>query len=132
MASPWVLVGAVWEGPFEAALAALGDDADLWRDPPPQSVRLAIYQHQSSAHLRLTLREFTFATAAEASAVLAAQRPAAAEPYDVGDGGFWTELGVTFALANRVTEIFGNQQAWHGQISAAYLAGIVLKQAGRP
>lgn len=129
VASPWALDGEVWEGGIAAAAAALGDDAAVWTARAPQCVRLAVYRHEDRPQQRLIVRAFEFADAATAQRVRDEMRPLDATDYKVADGGYWSDLGVVFTLGPQVVEIFGTSAEWQSQISASYVAGLMVRRA---
>ncbi|MBK8913634.1 MAG: hypothetical protein IPM64_03365 [Phycisphaerales bacterium] len=129
IATPWELVGEVWEGEVVDAIASLGEDGAMWLERGARVVRLAKYVHRDDARQQLTLRAFEFADAAAARDACAAARPAGADGYDCADGGFWSDGGVTYQLGEHVIEVFGNDDDPRTQFAAAYLAGIVAARA---
>lgn len=108
-ASPWVLVGEVWSGTFDAAAAGLGDDAERLRPFGPQRVWLAIYGHDTHSMRRLTARVFAFATPERAGEALRVLAPGEPNPFNAGDEGFWTDDGVAYRQGRLLFDIFGNR-----------------------
>lgn len=132
MATPWVLVGEVWEGDLIDAIDATGEDGARWLERGARRVHLAKYVHRDHPVQRLTLRVFEFPDGASAREACAAARPAGAEEYRCGDSGFWTDDGVTCALGPHVLEVFGEDGEMRTQLAAAYLAGIVASRRDSP
>jgi len=128
VAAPWLLSEPVWRGSFEEAAAALGDDAEVWRRFSPTRVWLAVYRHESDPEKRLTVRCLAFTSAEQARQAYTALAPPAAAPYEIGDGGCWTDIGVLFHWGRLVFDIFGPQAAWTSQVQANYLAAIISRR----
>ena len=129
VAAPWILQDEIWTGAWEAAAPALGDDADEWGRFEPQRVWLAIYRHESDAQRRMTVRAFAFRSADEARRAYEFFRPHEdAEPFEIGDGGAWTDLGVLFAWGRLVFEIFGDRPTWSNQLQAVFIGSVIEKR----
>ena len=124
-ASPWVLDGQVWTGPFADAATALGPEADQWRPLGPQRAWLAVYHHESEMQRKLTARAFSFETAAAARNAWEAMRPLRPRPFHAGDEGCWTEIGVMFVWGRLVFDIFGEQPSIQSEVAAATLTGYI-------
>ncbi|MBI5866574.1 MAG: hypothetical protein HZB38_19075 [Planctomycetes bacterium] len=129
MASPWILDAAPWSGTFDQAASALGDDASGWRTFSPNHVWLGSYHHESRARNRLTARIFSFDNADAASRAFEHFRPPLAKEFKAGDGGCWTDDGVTFRWGKLVVEVFGSNP---NEVSipeqAVYLVAFIEKR----
>ena len=51
-----------------------------------------------------------------------------AEPFEIGDGGAWTDLGVLFAWGRLVFEIFGDRPTWSNQLQAVFIGSVIEKR----
>ena len=106
-ATPWILSGEVWSGPFEQAAAALGRDAEAWGAFAPRQVWLAVYQHETRPANRLTVRAWEFATVAQAREVYEFFHPAGAAILKAGNEACWTVDGILVRWGRMVFDIFG-------------------------
>lgn len=131
---PWILQDAVWSGSFDESAPGLGEDAEKWRDHHPTRVWLAIYRHERDPRRRLTVRCFAFESSENARAALESFRPADAQPFDAGDEGCWTGVGVVFRWGRLVLEVFGPDASWGSQTQSSLLAAFLIKRmpAGAP
>lgn len=127
-ADPWFLHEPVWTGPFEAAIEALGDDAQTWAGCNPTQVWLAVYCHRDLSERCLKVRAFAFADIADAHRAFEAFRPPDAKRYHVGDEGCWTEIGVLFRWGRVVFDVFGPEASWGSQVQSSYLAAVLVKR----
>lgn len=131
-ASPWILVGQVWSGPFEAAAAGLGEDAGRLRPLGVERVWLALYGHDTHSMRRLTARVFAFTSAERAGEALDILAPGEPKPFNAGDEGMWTDDGVAFRQGRVVFDIFGNRgDAIAIPEQAVYLSAYFEKQMTR-
>jgi hypothetical protein len=128
VASPWRLQGEVWCGTLDEAAAALGNDADRWRELGPTRVWLAVYRHEDKPAQTVTVRCFAFETADAARRAYDAVRPADAQAYEAGDAGCWTEIGVLFQWGRLVLDVFGHDASWGSQVQASLLAAFITKR----
>ncbi len=128
LASPWALQGEVWAGTFEEAGAALGDEAEEWREFSPTHVWLAIYRHENEPERCLTVRCFACAASTDARRAFDFFKPAGAAPLEAGDAGCWTEIGVLFRWGRLVIEVFGHSATWSSQVQSSYLAAFITKR----
>ena len=128
VASPWILEGEVWSGPFADAVSALGPDADEWRPFAPQHVWLAVYRHETNDDRKLTLRAFSFETRQAAAEAYQRFRPRDAHAFRAGDEGCWTEIGVLFVWGRLVFDIFGGQASLQNELEAARLTVFIQKR----
>jgi hypothetical protein len=126
-AAPWVLTEPVWSGSFADAESALGLDAAQWGLFNPQHVWLAVYQHEDAPSRKMTVRIFSFETAAQAAEAYARSRPHEAEVFDAGDEGCWTQIGVMFVWDRLVCEVFGQAATLESEVQAATLSGYLIK-----
>lgn len=110
-ATPWVLDGGVWQGTFDAAKPALGDDFILWRANAPESVWLARYVHQANNQRKVIVRVFAFASHAAALDAYNQVRATTARPFVAGDAACWTEDGLLVAWGRLVFEIFASDSS---------------------
>ncbi len=134
-ASPWLLQGALWDGSFEQAADALGDEAESWGAFDSEHVWLAVYRHDTRAEHRLTVRAFAFSSREQARRAFDHFRPADADELEAGDAGCWTEDGVLVLWGRLVFDIFGNDpSAFASPEQAVYLLAFVEKKmpAGLP
>jgi len=133
-ASPWILTGDVWTGTFEQAAPALGDEAETWRPLRPTTAWLAIYHHQQTPARTLTARCFAFPSTKAARHAYDVLAPLDAKPFQAGNVGCWTELGVLFQQDRLVFDIFGPNPSWSNELQAAVLAAHITKRipAGLP
>lgn len=127
-ASPWILVNRVWSGPAADAAQAIGDDWARIRGHEPLQAWLAVYQHESLAKQTITVRGFRFPSADRARNALDELRPHHAEPFDIGDGGRWTDFGLLFVRGDLLFEFFGNDAEWQPAWQCAFLAGIIERR----
>jgi hypothetical protein len=129
-ADPWQRVGEVWQGSFEQAAAALGDDVAALAPHAPDRAWLARYDHVSRPDRYLTVRCFSFATPAAAQAAYQALAPASPEPFARGDvdDGCWTEFGVLLRWGQLVIDVFGPGASWDSQVQSSLLAAYLLKR----
>ena len=134
VAAPWILAGEVWDGPFEAAAPALGDDASVWGVFDPAHAWLAVYQHERDPERTLTVRAMAFDSPDAARRAYLHFRPGGAEEFRAGDEGCWTEFGVLFLWGRLVFDIFSDEPTWHTEVQAAMLAGYIQNKmpAGVP
>jgi hypothetical protein len=128
LAAPWILDGAVWEGSFDEAAAALGADADNLRPFDPTRVWLAVYRHEAQPDKTLTLRIWAFESQAVAQQALARLRPVPAERFKAGDQGYWTDLGVLFSWGRLVFDIFSSEPSQQVEYDAARLTGCIERR----
>lgn len=105
-ATPWILDGSVWQGPFEKAVPALGEDAPVWQTFLPTHVWLAVYHHDTHPLDQIVVRVFAFESPKQARQAYDFVRPADPTPIDVGDAGCWTEDGVLVLWGRTVFELF--------------------------
>jgi len=134
-ASPWVLQDAVWDGSFERAANALGDEAEQWGAFAPERVWLAVYRHDTRAGDKLTVRAFALSSPEQARRAFDHFHPADADELEAGDDGCWTEDGVLVLWGRMVFDIFGNNPAAFGNPEqAVYLLAFIEKKmpAGLP
>jgi hypothetical protein len=134
MADPWVLQGEVWTGSFDEAAPALGDDTEKWREYGPTRAWLAIYCHETEPQRCLKVRCFAFPAAENAREAFDEFRPFDAKPFQCGDGGCWTEVGVLFHWGRLVFDIFGGDASWGSQVESSMLAVFIAQRmpAGAP
>lgn len=138
VASPWILSGEVWNGSFEEAAPALGDDAETWRAHNPAGVWIAKYCLERRDDLCLTIRGFSFETADDARQAYDAFRPPDARPFgedgESWDAGCWTEIGVLFQWGRLVFDVFGVGASLGDELQSAMLAAHLAKRmpAGIP
>lgn len=131
-ASPWVLVGEVWSGPFDAAAAGLGADAERLRPFGVQRVWLAVYGHDTHSMRRLTARVFAFESAERAGEALRVLAPGEAQLFNAGDEGVWTDDGVAYRQGRLLFDIFGNRgDAIAVPEQSVYLSAYFEKQMTR-
>ena len=128
VASPWVLKDDVWSGSFAEAATALGDDAETWARFGPTRVWLAVYCHADHPERCLKVRCLAFGSTEDAGAAYAAFRPAVAKPFNAGDVGCWTEVGVLYRWGRLVFDIFGESATWESQVQTTYLATLIGKR----
>lgn len=126
-ASPWVLQGEVWEGPFDAATKALGEDAGAWSVFEPRYVWLGVYAHERQPR-RLTVRIVAFPDAERARRAYEHFAPVDAAPFEAGDEGCWTTIGVLFRWDKLVFDIFGNDASWASEVQASLLSGFLTER----
>jgi hypothetical protein len=128
LAAPWILDGAVWEGSFDQAAPALGDDADALRPFDPTRVWLAVYRHESRPGQTLTVRVWAFGSQTVAQQALARLRPVPAERFKAGDQGYWTDLGVLFSWGRLVFDIISSEPSQQVEYDAARLTGCIERR----
>jgi hypothetical protein len=128
VAHPWVLRGDIWSGTLDDAAPALGTDVDAWRAHGPQRVWLAKYCHAEHADQCLTVRCFALDSPDHARRAFQTFRPPTAKPFDCGDAGCWTSIGVLFQWGRLVFEVFGPDASWGSEIQSAMLAGHLAKR----
>jgi hypothetical protein len=128
LATPWILRDAVWTGSFDEAAPALGDDADAWRKFGAGRVWLAIYCHETNPEQCLTVRCFAFESADAARKAYDALSPLAAKPFQAGDVGCWTEIGVLFQWGRLVFDVFGRNATFESQVQSTYLVALLTKR----
>jgi hypothetical protein len=121
-ADPWVLQGAVWSGSFADAVDGLGDDAAAWQRYNPTQAWLAIYCRNDHPEHCLKVRIFGFASPVDARAAYDAALPLDPKPYQIGDVGCWTELGVLCQWGRLVIDVFGEDTSWGSQVQSSLLA----------
>lgn len=131
LATPWILRDAVWTGSFDEAASALGDDAELWRQFGAGRVWLAVYCHENTPEQCLTVRCFAFESAADARHAYDAFAPLAAKPFQAGDVGCWTEVGVLFQWGRLVFDVFGGTATFESQVQSTYIAALLTKRMPR-
>ena len=132
VAAPWVLQGEeVWSGSFDDAAAALGNDAETWRELGPTRVWLAVYAHETEPQRCLKVRCLAFAAADDARRAYGQFRPPDAKPLRYGDAGCWTGIGVLFHWGRLVFDVFGPAASWSSELQATYLASIIEKRMPR-
>ena len=128
-ASPWVLVDKVWQGSFDEAAAALGNDAAMWAAHDPQRVWLARYEHERHPGYMLTARALAFGATDDARTAFDAFRATEAKDFaGPWDAGCWTNIGVMFRWGRLVFDIFGERAAWSNELQAAMLANGIAKR----
>lgn len=134
MAAPWLLRDEVWTGSFDEAAPALGDDADTWRKFGPTHAWLAVYCHETRPQRCLKVRGLAFPTADEARQAFEEFRPLDAKPFQCGDIGCWTQVGVLFQWGRLVFDIFGGDASWGSQAESSMLAVFIARRmpAGAP
>lgn len=133
-ATPWVLVGRVWSGPYVEARPQLGERATLWEPFGPQHVWLATYIHQRQAGRDITIRMVSFENASAATDALESIRPEDADEFRAGDGGFWITGGVAYRWGRLVVEVWGPDTSSAGEVAAARMVGYIQNNmpAGMP
>jgi hypothetical protein len=130
-----VLQDVVWDGSFERAAAALGDEAPAWGAFDPEHVWLAVYRHDTRAEHKLTVRAFAFSSPEQARRAFTRFRPTDADELEAGDAGCWTEDGVLVLWGRMVFDIFGSDpSAFASPEQAMYLLAFIEKKmpAGLP
>lgn len=134
VATPWILRDAVWTGSFDEAAPALGDDAELWRNSGATRVWLAVYCHETNPERCLTVRCFAFESPSTARRAYDVFAPITAKPFQAGDVGCWTEIGVLFQWGRLVFDVFGGSASWESQVQSTYLVALIGKRmpAGAP
>lgn len=128
MATPWILRDAVWTGSFDEAAPALGDDADSWEKFGPTRVWLAVYGHEAMPERCLTVRCFAFESGKAARQAYDAQAPIGAKPFQAGDVGCWTDIGVMFQWGRLVCDVFGGSATFESQVQSTYLVALLMKR----
>lgn len=125
--SPWILNGAVWEGPADEAAEALGDDWSAIAQQHPGRTWLAVYQHERQPERTVTARLFEFADERRARRAFESWKPLEAEPFREGVG-CWTPIGVMLQRGRLVLEVFGNRPDFSSQTQAASISGFIEKR----
>ena len=126
--TPWVLQDRVWSGAFDEATDALGRDAGEWGAFNPQRVWLARYCHEEKPALCLTARCFAFESSDQARRAFEAFRPPDAKPFQCGEEGCWTEIGVLYRWGRLVCDVFGQEASWGSEVHSSVLAGFIAKR----
>jgi len=101
----------VWSGSPKQAAAALGDEARKITQLAPQRIWLARYAHDNDPQQSLTVRAYGFDSEERADDALANLRSGEDPPFEIADGGWWTQDGVLFRWKRFVFDIFGNDPA---------------------
>ena len=128
-ASPWVLQGEVWNGSFDQAASALGQEAEQWGSFEPEHAWLAVYRHDTHAHHKLTARAFAFPSAAKARRAFEHFRPIDAGQLEAAEEGCWTQDGVLVLWGRLVLDIFGNDpSSFASPEQALYLLAFIEKK----
>lgn len=128
-ASPWVLRDQVWDGSFEEASDALGEEAAQWGTFDPEHVWLAVYQHDAHPTQKLTVRAFAFTSADHARHAFQRFLPPHARELEAGDEGCWTADGVLVRWGRMVFDIFGNDpSSFASPEQAVYLLACIEKR----
>lgn len=126
--APWQFEGEkVWSGSFADARPALGDDADTWGEYSPQRVWIANYRHRQKEGRRLVIRAFAFADVDIARAVLARFRPENAEPVEIREEGFHTQVGVMMRRGRMVYDVFSDETGFATEFQTEVMARYVEK-----
>lgn len=108
-ASPWELRERVWQGRWDAARVAFGDEeARRWDAFAPEYVWIARYAHTARPRQRMTVRTVGLADEASAREAFAHFRDPQDADFNAGDESVWTTDGLRVRTGRLVWELFGS------------------------